>query len=189
MSEYIPDMKGETWKDVQGYEGYYQVSDAGRVSSLGRTVISGDNRRFLKSKLKKPSLNKGYPSVRLYKNGTPTNFLVHSLVARNFIGPYPEGKQINHIDENKTNNNLSNLEYVTPSENMNHGTRNERAGRTKGTPVISISPTGKVTEYESMSDAERKTNGRFEHSAISRVCRGLWKEYKGYTWEYKEVKK
>jgi len=97
----------ETWKDIPGYAGYYQVSDLGNVRSL----------RYGKP-LKPIRKAKGYLGVGLTVKKQVKQFLVHRLVLLTFIGPSP--LIVNHIDGDKTNNHLSNLEYVTYQENTNH---------------------------------------------------------------------
>lgn len=113
----------EVWKDIKDYEGFYQVSNLGRVKSLSRSIH--DSRGYmvhLKEKIKKPSFDKnGYPQIGLCKNGTVITRKIHRLVAEAFISN-PENKpEINHKDEDKTNNCVSNLEWVTEKENVNYG--------------------------------------------------------------------
>lgn len=117
----------EVWKDVVGYEGLYQISTFGRVKSLKRFDTRGNP---LKSRiLKNVSRGNGYLSVNLCKNATAKLFNLHRLVAQAYI-PNPDSKpQVNHIDEDKTNNKIDNLEWVTIKENANHGTRNRRIGK------------------------------------------------------------
>lgn len=111
----------ENWKDVKGYEGIYQVSDRGNVRSLDMVIKYKDGRqRFQKGKILRPGSNMGYPRVNLCKDGIITPKLVHRLLAEAFL-PNPElNKEVNHIDGNKSNCTLENLEWVTPSENMKH---------------------------------------------------------------------
>lgn len=105
----------EIWKDVEGYEGLYQVSNFGNLYSS-----------YVKRKLQLSLDKYRYKQVILVKNGVRKRHLLHRMVAQEFI-PNPENKpQVNHIDENKTNNTVSNLEWVTSKENINHGTRTER---------------------------------------------------------------
>lgn len=100
------------WRDVRGYEGRYQVSDDGDVRSL------------LTNRVLKPApTSKGYSSVVLYDGSSPKqpkSYTVHTLVCAAFIGPRISGLTVNHVDGNKTNNAVSNLELVTMSENMRH---------------------------------------------------------------------
>jgi hypothetical protein len=107
----------ETWKAVPGYEGSYEVSDQGNVRSLDRTDSRG---RKWKGIPRKPyETDNKYMGVFL-SNGHSTHYLVHRLVAAAFLGPRPEGLEVNHKDGNKHNNRPENLEYVTPSENKKH---------------------------------------------------------------------
>ena len=108
-------IKAERWLPVIGYEGWYEVSDLGRVKrvSAGQGAIAG---RILSS----CGDGRGYLFVGLSINGTRRHYRVHRLVAVAFLGTCPEGKEVNHKDGNKTNNYLENLEYMTRSENMCH---------------------------------------------------------------------
>ena len=101
----------EIWEDIEGYEGIYQVSSLGKVKSLNFNHTK-------KEKILKPFFNRdGYLSVNLYKEGKRKQYLVHRLVAKVFI-PNPENKlEVNHKDEDKTNNKVENLEWVTSKEN------------------------------------------------------------------------
>src|SRR5699024_10885415 len=106
----------EIWRDVTGYEGFYQVSSYGRVYSFGGEFVkSNGQRNFMRESLINPYKNKqGYMFVKLCKLGECKNYRVHRLVALNFISnSNPKDKTIiNHIDGNKTNNNVENLEWV-----------------------------------------------------------------------------
>ena len=115
----------EVWKDIPGYEGYYQVSNLGRVKSVER--ISHINHHIIKEKILCYTLNhKGYKLCYLCKKGITRTFAIHRLVYISFNGLIPEGKVVNHIDENKLNNSLSNLNLLTPKENANWGTAIQR---------------------------------------------------------------
>jgi len=107
----------ERWVPVIGYEGWYGVSDWGRVRRMkaeqGATV----------GKILVPMTCRGYKQVSLYKYGVAGRFRVHQLVMDAFVGPLQSGMQVNHIDGDKANNRLDNLEYVTPSENQRHAFR------------------------------------------------------------------
>lgn len=114
----------EIWKDVVGYEGHYRVSQSGRIVSIkngGWKVLTPD------------VIRSGYERIHLHKEATGRKILVHRIVAEAFIGPCPHGKQCNHIDGNKRNNNLANLEWVTSSENQLHAIR---IGKKPPTPKI-----------------------------------------------------
>jgi len=115
----------EVWKDVAGYEGLYQVSNKGNVKSLERMVPYAHGMRTIFEKVMKPELNAdGYLRLKLVKDGVRKNKKIHRLVAEAFI-PNSEAKQcINHIDGNKMNNSVENLEWVSYSENMVHAYSN-----------------------------------------------------------------
>lgn len=115
------------WKTIKGYEGLYEVSNDGRVRRL--RFINGSH-NFEKIKECRQTLNTyGYMTVNLSKNGKSNTKRVHKLVANAFLGE--SDLQVDHIDGNKLNNNLSNLEYVTPKENTNRAWKNGQAKYTK----------------------------------------------------------
>lgn len=110
----------EEWKNVIGYEGLYEVSNKGNVRNVRRNTL-----------LKLSKTNYGYIQVHLYKNGIRTGLRVHRLVAEAFI-PNPDNlPQVNHKDEDKTNNNVTNLEWCTVKYNTNYGHRTENAINTR----------------------------------------------------------
>ena len=113
----------EIWKDVEGYEGLYQVSNLGRVKSLDRLGRCGKFGTLLyKGKeLKSGKGSHGYYSVSLGKESKFNSYLVHRLVAKHFVDGYAQELEVNHIDLTKTNNHADNLEWVTPSYNTKHG--------------------------------------------------------------------
>ncbi len=123
-------MKKETWKDIKGYEGYYQVSNQGRVKSLERKVWSSRGFHLnLREKLLTQSTDSGgYTNVSLSKNGNHKTFKVHKLVAIAFLNHTPSRYKIvvDHIDNNKLNNNLNNLQLtsarINVSKDRNGGT-------------------------------------------------------------------
>ena len=166
----------EIWKDIEGYGGLYQVSNLGRVKSLNYN-------RTKKEKILKPRSNKdGYLNVNLYKEGRMKTCLVHRLVAKAFI-PNPDNKsQVNHRDEDKTNNCVDNLEWMTRRENINYGTRNERSGKSQSMPIYGINvKTNERIEFPSTMEAQR--NG-FNHGNIVDCLKGRRKSHKGYKWYY-----
>ena len=110
----------ENWKDIERYEGIYQISDHGRVKSLKRKVRSkGDGLRELPEKIVQPLYTKaGYLNLIASKNQKRETLVIHHLVAKHFIGERPKGLVIDHIDGNITNNHVSNLRYVTTKQNL-----------------------------------------------------------------------
>ena len=194
----------EIWRtavyDGEIYEGLYKVSNFGRILSL-------NYRNTGKPDLMNPGTDKdGYLKVGFSKNRETKTCKVHRLVAETFL-PNPEGKpQVNHKDEDKTNNFVflnedgsvdkekSNLEWSTPKENSNHGTRNKRIFEktTNGKcskKVLQLSLSGDlIREWPSTKECGR--NG-FYSSAVSACCRGERKTHKGFLWmfadDYKET--
>lgn len=117
----------EVWKDIKGYEGYYQISNFGRVKSLERFISTKNNKTYLipeRILCSKPT--KGYPSVGLSKNGVSEHHDIHRLVAEAFIPNIDNKPQIDHIDGNKHNNMVTNLHWVTSKENCNNPVRLEK---------------------------------------------------------------
>ncbi len=112
----MPDIK-EEWRDIEGYEGLYQVSNLGRVKKVNHRN-TGQERI-----LKKPITCFGYERVQLWKDGKPKKFFVHRLVAKAFI-PNPRKKQVNHKNGIKTDNCVENLEWVSAAENTQHAINN-----------------------------------------------------------------
>lgn len=117
----------EIWKDILDYEGLYQISNFGNVKALERYVNIRGKRALLKEKfLKFDDSNLGYQRVTLSKNGKTKRFSVHRLVALHFLDKV-EGKDIvNHLDNNPSNNHVSNLEWCTHQENMLHAQKQNR---------------------------------------------------------------
>lgn len=142
-------MNEEIWADIPQYEGKYQASDLGNVRSL-------NYRHTGEAKVMKPRLTRdGYLRVHLYKNGKGKCVNIHSLVVTAFKGPIPPGMQVNHINEDKCDNRLENLEVVTPKQNMNHGTRIERAVK-----AISKALKGKSLSAEHRAKISAARKGR-----------------------------
>ena len=174
----------EIWKDVVGYEGLYKVSNLGNVMSF----------KHKKPKLLKPRKDsKGYLQILLSNhNKSIKNFLIHRLVAQAFL-PNPNNYPvINHKDENKTNNRVSNLEFCTQQYNTTYGTAQERRAKKltnrkdQSKPVLQYDKNGIfVKEYPSIMDAERNTG--VKHQDIGNVCKGKLKSAGGYIWKYKQL--
>lgn len=136
----------EIWKDVVGYEGYYQVSNLGRVRSLDRIASNG---RKIKGKILSTKVNTPpyYPRVSLSVNGKMKLAQVHRLVAQAFVyNPDPEHKtQVGHKDESRTNNRADNLEWVTPKENSNMPLHRERVSKANEGKVLSAETKSKIS--------------------------------------------
>lgn len=140
------------WKDIQGYEGLYQISNDGDVKSCDKIVICSDGcKRFIKSKLLKSfKQNSGYYFVDLTKNHNTKNFLIHRLVATAFINNPLKYKEVNHKDGNKGNNNVNNLEWCTASYNKKHMYDNLSSGKIKKEALSKQFKGKKLTEIHKL---------------------------------------
>lgn len=179
------------WKDITNYENLYQVSRTGKVRNNKGNIV-------------KPFDNKGYERVQLYKDGDTKNFLVHRLVAETFL-PIVEGReQVNHIDLNRKNNHIDNLEWVNGSENVRHAVNNipgrlEDLQETmsdigkkynhigveaskKRVAQIDRGSGATIAVFESAREASRITGANYRN--ISQVCRGNRKTHMGYKWSF-----
>ena len=182
----------EIWRDIKDYEGLYQVSNFGRVRSLPRMTASG----MRGGKVLKLGKDKdGYLLIAISKNGKLKTFKVHRLVAEAFI-PNPDSlPQVNHKDENPSNNFVfiredgsadfakSNLEWCNCKYNNNYGTHNERMAKTKSKPVTQKTKDGELIKiWSSAKEVERQTG--WSHTNISACCRGIKKSAYNSIWEY-----
>ena len=163
----------EIWKDISGYEGLYQISNLGNVKSLNYS-------RTGKERILKPGTDKdGYLLVTLYKNRNKRPFKIHRLVAKAFI-PNPDNKSdVNHKDENKTNNCVDNLEWMTRMKNNNFGTRNERISKS----VLQFTKNGEFVK-EWPSATQIKIELGFDQSNISDCCNEKRKSAYEYIWKF-----
>lgn len=173
----------EIWKDVIGYEGLYQVSNFGRVKSLGNG--GSKNSKFSSERILKQLNRNGYFGVCFCKDGKKKIYLVHRLVATAFL-PNPDNlPQVNHKDQCKTNNVCSNLEWCDCKYNINYGTHNKRMAESntnhpnKSKKVMCIE-TGKI--YPSAMQVKRELG--FANTSISAVCLGKYKQAYGFHWKY-----
>lgn len=165
----------EEWRDINGYEGLYYVSDWGNIKNKKGKIIA---KEFFK----------GYYRVHLWKNGKGKHLFIHRLVAIAFIPNQNNYPQINHIDENKLNNRVENLEWCTAEYNSNYGTRKERNSKNqindpkKSKPIL-------VYTYPSMEligcfPSESEVKRQFGVNNVAKVVKGLYTHDKGYTFRY-----
>ena len=185
----------EIWKDVSGFNGKYQVSNLGNVKSFNRRFHKGEP--FM---LKLRDGGKGYYKVVLYgDNNQKRQVEIHRLVAETFI-PNPLNLNcVNHIDGNKTNNSVSNLEWCTPAYNNQHAFRTGLRSGSKpwlgktgfqnasSIPVTQIDlSTGKpIATFGSMEEAGRLTG--CSPQKIGKCCKGVFSQTHGYGWKYADV--
>ena len=178
----------EIWKDIPNYEGIYQASNLGRVKSMERIDALGHR---LKEKILKPGIShNGYYIVCLHKNSIGKQYRINRLVYEAFNGPIPENMQVNHINEIKTDNRLSNLNLMTPKENTNWGTGIERMvkkqinRKDQSKPVLQFDLQDNfIKEYPSTKQVERELG--FAQAHICACCNGKQKTAYNFKWKYK----
>lgn len=191
-------MEEEIWKDIEEFEGYYQVSNMGRIKSVERFYYCSRNKSnsLFKERIKIGSFDKdGYLSYGLSKGGKVKRFRGHRIVAFAFI-PNPENKpQVNHKNGIKTDNRVDNLEWVTASENEIHahdlGLKKMRRKWLVfyGLECLTSKKVSQFTKdgilirsYPSCKEAEKQTG--FTDSGISACARGEIKTFHKYIWKY-----
>lgn len=181
-------MTEEIWKDIDGYDGTYQVSNLGNVRSLDRVVVDKNGRKMHYSGkiMKQNKTVDGYPNITIgtrNKNNKKT-IATHRLVAETFIPNPLNLPQVNHKDEDITNNVWTNLEWCDNEYNVNYGTGNQkrRNNSPKNKKIIQLTLNGDfVTEWQSLREAERYG---FNHGNISQCLTGRRDTYKGFIWKY-----
>lgn len=173
----------EIWKDIQNYERIYQVSNLGRVRSLSREVKSGQKTLSLKDKIRKLNPNgNGYLNLLLHKEGIKKAYRVHRLVAEAFIPNPTNLPEVNHIDGDKLNNSVSNLEWCDKSHNEIHARHlGLKTFKSICKPVIRLED-GK--EYNSIAKASKDIG---VHRGT--VAQAIYKRCKagGYTFKFKQI--
>lgn len=164
----------EIWKDIPNYEGIYQVSNLGNIRKIWKT----------KTTLCKPSYDSHkYKQIVLTKDKKRKSYKVHRLVALAFIPNPNDYSEINHIDENKQNNNVKNLEWCSRIYNCNYGDRNYRCTRHRLRRIQQYDMQNNlVGEYQSLQEAEKITN--INYQSISCCCRKIQNTAGGYIWKY-----
>ena len=183
-------MQEEIWKDVDGYEELYQVSNLGRVKSLYKKIGFYYRNEKILSNCTQPN---GYLAVNLGKNSIITRKSVHRLVAQAFIPNLENKPFINHKDGNKKNNCVDNLEWVTHSENVSHA---YKIGLNNHKPPVKIGKdnhTSKsvlqfdsnmnfIKHWECIMSATK--NLGIDNSSITKCCRNRLKTAGGFIWRY-----
>lgn len=162
----------EIWRDIPGYEGYYQVSNMGRVRSLDRWVQNKDPRgsylRKFPGKILKPFPDEnGYQYVSLAKEGKTRRGCVHILVLRTFIGERPLNYDCNHRNGKKGDNRLENLEYCTKSENLLHSYN--LLDRAHGGVAGSKHHKAKLTDNDIMNIRKLYSSGEYTQKQLGKL--------------------
>ena len=181
----------ENWKDIKGYEGFYQVSDCGNVRSLERDVYYSNGAvHHIEEKVLVPIVNnRGYLYVNLYKNGKKKAILVHRLVAMAFIPNFENKPMVNHKDENPLNNCVENLEWCTASYNALYGTKIERMLQNRRSYKLGKHPRAKAVfcvelnkKFDCITSAQEELG--IWGSSICKACEGKLKATGGFHWRY-----
>ncbi|MBZ3643535.1 HNH endonuclease [Enterococcus faecium] len=175
-------MQKEIWRPIEGYEGLYEISNLGKIKSNFR---QGSTTDFLKIS----NNGNGYMMVRLCKNGKAKKYYLHRLLAQTFIDNPEDKPQVNHINENRSDNRLENLEWVTQKENNNHGNHNlnsaisKRSGKAKKNVQLDLDG-NELGRFDFLIEAAKTVNGNSIN--ISRAARNIRNRETayGYKWRY-----
>lgn len=176
----------EIWRDVVGYEDTHQVSNLGRVRVKERIIDTSTGKRKYKSKLLRIQTSiGGYKFVILVVKNNRKTAYIHRLVAEAFIFNPDNLPCVNHIDEDKSNNIVDNLEWCTVAYNNTYGTRLERVSKTRSKPIIQLSLEGDlIREWDSTKEAAKFIGCCREN--INTCLRGVTKTAYGYKWKYND---
>lgn len=174
----LDDLSNEEWKDIDGYEEKYQISNYGRVKTLYDIKW---NKKIYKEKILSAKTTGKYLHVSLSKKSIKKNFLIHRLVASAFLLNPCNYSIVNHKDENKKNNYVDNLEWCTYTYNNNYGKRNKKAKEKLSIKINQYDLKGNyIKTWNSMNDAIRY----YHNNHICNVCKKQRKSACGYKWEY-----
>ena len=184
----------ELWKDVKGYEGLYQVSNFGNIKGLAKKHGHSNRKENIIKQFKNKN---GYYKVVLSKNGKQKNIEVQRIVAEAFLNKknyksyLNEDRtkidinklQVNHIDEDKSNNKVNNLEWCSHKYNVNYGNRGKKASQKLKKKILQYDKNGTLLkEWQSIKEAQEE----LKICKISVNCLGKRKTSGGYIWKYKE---
>lgn len=186
----------EEWRDIKNYEGVYQISSLGRIKSLDRYVDDKGHKRFVKGKMLKPSKHKNnYEYVVLYDR---KHRMIHRLVAETFIDNIDNKRTVNHINGDKSDNRVINLEWCTHKENINKAwdlglykisdlqrQKGKERGKNNCKKIIQMDLQNNVIKvWDSLTEASKTLN--ISLGTIGNCARGLtsYKTAGGYKWRY-----
>jgi hypothetical protein len=179
----------ELWKDIEGYEGLYQVSNMGRVKALAKKTKTWTGTKSWPERILKPIIqHSGYAHVGLWRQQKCKQSRVHRLVAAAFcMNDDPVHKtQVNHLNENKLDNRASNLCWATPQENTCYGTGIARRIYGRERAVECYSSDGVVERFRSQAEANAWCGIARNDGHIAACCKGRQKTAYGYRWRYIE---
>lgn len=174
----------EIWKPIPGYEGYYDVSNRGRVRSLVRKSKYGVLSERKTPRINSMSNRRGYYMTWLYKEGEGKHWLVHRLVALAFI-PNPNNLPfVNHKDENPKNNRFDNLEWCSRQYNNNYGNRLKRVAKSLSKGYLQYDTEGNlIAEFDTAKQAQESTG--IYYTSIKACCIGRYHTAGGYIWRHR----
>ena len=159
-------------KDIPGYEGLYAATEDGRIFSYR-------SKRFLKPRLNK----KGYCRVQLYKNGKGKDFYIHRLIAATYLDNPENLSQVNHKDEDKSNNSVQNLEFCDAKYNNNYGTGKERSAKSRRKKIFCVE-----TNQIFASETEAAIKNNVSKASINKALKGIYRTSAGFHWRYYDEK-
>ena len=180
----------EIWKDIDGFDNIYQVSNLGKVRSKDRIVVAWNNTKNdysskrIKGKILKQSIRNGYYSVTLTKERISCS--VHRLLATTFIDNQENKETVNHKDGNKLNNHLSNIEWATYKENTQHAIQTHLKKNSYNDKKVFMNTLDgeKIREFESLTKAAIFLGDSNKKKHICSVCKGKRNTAYGYKWNY-----
>lgn len=183
----------EIWKDIKDFEGIYQISNIGRIKRLSNYIVRNNGRKqSWKEKILNPTKDSGgYYTIRSctknnIKEGKRITLRIHRLVAEAFICNPNGYNYVNHIDGNKLNNNVENLEWCTNEYNIKQAWKDGLCDKMKK-KINQYDLDGNfIRSYESAREAERI--GKFRNQNIANCCKGKQKTHYGFIWRYADDK-
>lgn len=181
------DMEGEEWRPIEGFEGIYEVSNMGRVRSLDRVIMIGGTQPYgYHGSVISQRYTGRIFTVTLNQGRKSKGFSVHRLVAKAFVDGYFDGAEVNHKDEDPTNNRADNLEWCNNNYNKKYGTAKQRMIESRSHPVLQCDMQGNLLhEYPTIKDAAAAVGMKYDKT-LRLCCQGLRGQAYGYIWKYKK---